>query len=222
MFDAVTTVLAAVSVAAAPTPRTPGPARPGHPAAAPVAASRDRAVSPADLKAAMRKLWEDHVTWTRLYIVSAVAGLPDAGPTAQRLLQNQVDIGDAIKPFYGDAAGARLTGLLRSHILTAADLITAAKAGNDAGVREASSRWYANADSIADFLSGANPANWPAATMRANMKHHLDLTLQEAQARLKGDWAADIAAYDAIHTHILQLADVLCAGIVAQFPDRVR
>src|SRR5512140_856035 len=69
----------------------------------------------------MRKLWEDHITWTRLYIVSAVAGLPDAQPTAERLLQNQADIGNAIKPFYGVGAGERLTSLLRDHILIAAD-----------------------------------------------------------------------------------------------------
>ena len=204
------------------------PVPPHAPAPAP---ARERAHAPApaavpdgrqELESGMRKLWEDHITWTRLYIVSAVAGLPDAGATAQRLLQNQVDIGNAIRPFYGDAAGERLTALLRQHILTAADLITAAKASNDAGVREASARWYANADSIAAFLSGANPSNWPRAIIQSNMHHHLDLTLAEAQARLKGDWAADIAAYDAIHAHILQLADVLSAGIIAQFPDKVR
>ena len=169
---------------------------------------------------AMRKLWEDHVTWTRLYIVSAAAGLPDAQATAGRLLQNQADIGNAIKPFYGDAAGERLTALLRQHILTAADLVTAAKAGNAADVQAASTRWYANADEIADFLSGANPGNWPRETMRAAMRHHLDLTLQEAQARLGGSWAADIAAYDAIHEHILGMADLLASGIISQFPQR--
>jgi hypothetical protein len=174
----------------------------------------------ADFHDAMRKLWEDHVTWTRLYIVSAAAGLPDAQSTAQRLLQNQADIGNAIKPFYGDAAGERLTALLRQHILTAADLVTAAKAGNSAGVQAASAKWSANADEIADFLSGANPKPWPRETMRSAMHHHLDLTLQEAQARLNGDWAGDIAAYDAVHTHILEMADLLSAGIISQFPAK--
>lgn len=169
---------------------------------------------------AMRKLWEDHITWTRLYIVSAVAGLPDAQPTADRLLRNQADIGDALKPFYGDAAGSELTALLRQHILIAAELVTAAKAENASKVQDASSRWDANAVQIADFLSAANPASWPAAAMRSEMRHHLELTLREAQARLAQDWAGDIAAYDAIHQHILGLADALSAGIVSQFPTK--
>jgi hypothetical protein len=171
---------------------------------------------------AMRKLWEDHVTWTRLYIVSAAAGLPDAQPAAERLLRNQADIGDAIKPFYGEAAGERLTALLRSHILIAADLVKAAKAGDTAAVEAASARWNTNADEIADFLSGANPDNWPRQTLRSEMRHHLDLTLREAQARLRGDWAADIAAYDTVHQHILGMADVLSAGIVKQQPRRFK
>ncbi|MGH7429995.1 MAG: hypothetical protein ACREJ4_16790, partial [Candidatus Methylomirabilaceae bacterium] len=95
----------------------------------------------AEFQDGMRKLWEDHVTWTRLYIVSAVAGLPDAQPTAQRLLQNQVDIGNAIKPYYGEAAGERLSALLRPHILIAAEIITAAKAGKTLDVQAASARW---------------------------------------------------------------------------------
>ena len=93
-----------------------------------LAAPIDRQTFNAD----MRKLWEDHITWTRLYIVDAIGGLPEKAATTQRLLQNQVDLGNAIKPFYGDAAGAKLTSLLRDHILIAAELIDAAKAGDSA------------------------------------------------------------------------------------------
>lgn len=201
-------MLAALMVAAGGNASTPALA----PAAVPV--------SRAAFHDGMRQLWEDHITWTRLYIVSAAAGLPDADATAQRLLKNQADIGAAITPFYGEAAGASLTALLRSHILTAAKLVAAAKGGDTAAVRSASDAWYANADSIADFLSAANPKAWPRATLRQAMHMHLDLTLKEATARLHGDWVADIAAYDAIHQHILQLADVLSSGIIGQFPAR--
>jgi hypothetical protein len=170
--------------------------------------------------AGMRKLWEDHVTWTRLYIVSALAGLPDKDATAQRLLQNQADLGNAIKPFYGDDAGAKLTALLRDHILIATELIDAAKAGDKGKQDGATTRWLANADDIAAFLSGANPENWPPAEAKKMMREHLDLTTEEVVAHLKKDWAASIASYDEVHEQILHMADMLSSGIAAQFPDK--
>ena len=169
----------------------------------------------------MRKLWEDHITWTRLYIVSALADAPDLKATTDRLLQNQADIGNAVKPFYGDAAGDKLTGLLRQHILIAADIVGAAKAGDKAKLDSSKTHWAANADEIAAFLSGANPAHWPAADMKAMMRDHLDLTTAELVARLNKDWTADVAAYDKIHAQILKMADMLSAGIAAQFPEKL-
>jgi hypothetical protein len=169
---------------------------------------------------AVRKLWEDHITWTRLYIVSAAAGLGDTDATAKRLLANQADIGNAIKPYYGEAAGTQLTALLRQHILTAADLITAAKAGDNAKVATLKADWYANGDQIAAFLSKANPTYWPLDALKQHMKMHLDLTLDEAVAQLQGKYAAGIADYDKIHVAILELADALSKGIAGQFPDR--
>lgn len=185
------------------------------------AAPKDTAkISPVAFNKAMRHLWEDHITWTRLYIVSAAANLPDKDATAQRLLQNQADIGKAVSAFYGDAAGDKLTALLKDHILGAAALIEVAKSGDQAKISDASAKWYANADEIAAFLNGANPKNWPLEDMKAGMKMHLDLTLAEATARLQGKYTDDIADYDKIHDHILGLADLLSTGIIKQFPNR--
>ncbi len=165
---------------------------------------------------AMRKLWEDHITWTRVFIISAAADLPDKSAATERLLQNQADIGNAIKPYYGDAAGDKLTTLLREHITTAAEVVAAAKANDKAKLDDANKHWFANADQIADFLSGANPKNWPAAEMKSMMRDHLNLTTTEVVARLKGDWAADIAAYDKVHDQIVHMSDMLSAGIIKQ------
>jgi hypothetical protein len=170
----------------------------------------------------MRRLWEDHVTWTRLAIISLVGDTPDTEATVGRLLQNQTDIGDAVKPFYGDAAGEELTRLLREHILIAADLIAAAKAGNEAALADAQSRWTANAEEIAGFLAGANPSFWDRDEMATMLHEHLRLTTNEAVARLQGDWAADVAAYDEIHVQALGMADMLSTGIIKQFPARFR
>jgi len=176
-------------------------------------------IDPVEFRQDMRKLWEDHVTWTRLFLVSAIANLPDLQPTAARLLQNQADIGAAVAPFYGNAAGAALTDLLRQHILLAADLVNAAKAGDAGAVATAKQRWYANGRDIADFLAGANPF-WSKKELRDMMREQLDQTLAEATARLQGDWEADMADYEAVHLHILHMSDVLAAGIIEQFPGR--
>jgi hypothetical protein len=170
----------------------------------------------------MRKLWEDHITWTRLAIVSFAGGLPDLPATEARLLRNQRDIGDAITPYYGQAAGDRLTGLLKAHIGGAVALLQAAKAGDAGQVAGARTAWYRNGDEIADFLHAANVRNWPRSEMRAMMRSHLDQTLSEAQNRLAGRYAADVRDYEAIHRHILEMADMLSAGIVRQFPARFR
>jgi hypothetical protein len=172
---------------------------------------------------AMRVLWEDHIVWTRQFIVSAATetgNLADIGPTTDRLLANQTDIGNALKLLYGDAAGDQVTALLRDHILTAAELVFAAKAGDAAAVEAAAAAWYQNADDIATALNGLNPRHWPLAEMKAHMKDHLDLTLKEAVARLQGRYADDITAYDEIHAQILAMADMLSDGIIAQFPAK--
>jgi hypothetical protein len=169
----------------------------------------------------MRKLWEDHVTWTRLAVISLTTSSPDTDATVARLLRNQTDIGNAVKPFYGRAAGAELTRLLREHITIAAGLITAAKAGDQPAVTAAQRRWEVNATQIARFLSRANP-NWRFGPMRSMLRDHLRLTTREVVARLQRNWTADVAAYDEIHRQALHMADMLSAGIVAQFPKRFR
>ena len=169
---------------------------------------------------AMRKLWEDHITWTRLVIVSAAASLPDLTFAVDRLMKNQEDIGNAIKPFYGDAAGDKLIALLKEHISGAYAVLNAAKAGDNAKLAVENKAWYKNADDIAVFLGGANPENWPVDQMKAHMKEHLDLTLAEAVARLQAKWAEDVAAYEKVHMQILNMADMLSNGIIAQFPKK--
>ena len=169
---------------------------------------------------AMRKLWVDHVAYTRLFIVSAAAGLPDKDATTQRLLQNQTDIGNAVAAYYGRDAGNQLTALLKDHILIAASIVTAAKAGDNAKVTSENARWRQNAVDISKFLHGANPKNWPEATLTSMMFAHLDQTLSEATNQLKGNYAASIKDYDRAMDHIVMMADALSDGIVAQFPSK--
>ena len=169
---------------------------------------------------AMDRLWEDHITWTRMVIVDFAAGLPDLKVAETRLLRNQADIGNAIKPYYRAAPGAQLTRLLRTHILEAVPVLQAAKAGDRAKLASALAAWNANAQQIAVFLARANPQHWPLAMMDDMMKRHLQLTTAEAAARIQGHWSADVKAYDQVHAEILAMSEMLADGIVAQFPAR--
>jgi len=171
------------------------------------------------LREDMRKLWTDHVVWTRDYIIAAAADAPDQQSAAGRLLKNQEDIGAAVGGFYGKAAGDQLTVLLKDHINIAVEVIKAAKAGNKAGLATADAKWQKNGEDIADFLSKANP-NWPRATLVDMMKTHLSTTTAEVTARLNKDWAADVRAFDEVYRHILMMSDALADGIVKQFPAK--
>lgn len=168
----------------------------------------------------MRRLWTDHVAYTRLFIISATGGSADKDATTQRLLQNQADIGNAVGGFYGKAAGDRVTALLRDHILIAADLVGAAKAGDKPKVDELNRKWRQNSTDIATFLNGANPKNWPTTTLQQLLFMHLDQTLAEATHRLEGNHAAELRDYDMIVTHALRMADALSDGIIKQFPQK--
>jgi hypothetical protein len=178
------------------------------------------ATSKSDFQDAMRRLWSDHVAYTRLFIVSAASGSADKDATTQRLLQNQTDIGDAVAGFYGRDAGNKLTALLKDHILIAANIVAAAKAGDNAKVTSENKRWHDNAVDLAKFLHAANPKHWPEPTLQTALFTHLDQTLSEASNELKGNYAASIKDYDQAMSHMLMVADTLSDGIIAQFPSK--
>ncbi|CAN7754942.1 glycosyltransferase [Paenibacillus sp. LjRoot153] len=173
------------------------------------------------LKQDMRRLWANHVGWTRSYIVSAIAGVEDQKDVLDRLLKNQQDIGDAVKPVYGDAAGNKLAELLREHIQLAGGVLDAAKAGNQADLAKFNKEWYRNADDIAKFLSAANP-NWSEKEQRDMLYAHLQFITDQVTARLKKDWKADILAFDKGEDHMMMYADMLSDGIIKQFPDKFK
>ena len=173
------------------------------------------------LRVAMRKLWSDHVLWTRDYVVNAVGATPATKVSAERLLRNQEDIGKAVATYYGKPAGDQLTKLLKEHITIAVDLVDAAKKDDQTKFKAADQRWTQNANEIARFLGKANKF-WPEDQVADLLSLHLELTKKEATARLRKDWSDDIQAFDDIFNEIMTLADALTAGIVQQFPEKFR
>jgi hypothetical protein len=172
---------------------------------------------------AMRALWEIHGTYTERAIVDAVSGNPETNAVVARLLLNQVGIGNAIKPYYGRAAGTALTKLLKTHIKTAVATVLAAKSGDATATQEAEAAFYANGRQVASFLHKANPRFWPLAAMQRMMRVHLNQVIALAIDQIKGHYGAGIKLYDRYIHHILVgMADMLSNGIIQQFPSRFR
>jgi hypothetical protein len=182
----------------------------------------DNSTAGVELKTDMRRLWDDHVVWTRNVIFNIIDDLPGSDEAVKRLMKNGDDIGNAIKSYYGEEAGKQLTDLLHTHISQAADLLKAAKKDDNTAFDALNKKWKENADEIATFLSKANPNNWKVEEMKKMMQEHLTLTLNEAVARKKKDYAGDIVAFDKVDDAILKMSDMLSMGIVEQFPDKFK
>ena len=183
---------------------------------------RTHALKPSEvaLSQAMRGLWDQHMEWTYATIAAFATGSTGFQPTVDRLLQNQTDLGNAIKPYYGEKAGTELSALLRAHILGYVPVLTAAKAGDTAGVDAAFAKVQANGAAIAALLHQANPENWPASAMEDMMAMHNEQTLTYAALQLQGKYAQSITEYDMAEAHMRDMADMLTTGIIAQFPNK--
>jgi hypothetical protein len=168
----------------------------------------------------MRALWEAHGAWTHMVIVSFVSGNPDLKAEEQVLLQNQVDIGDAVKPYYGAAAGNKLTALLKAHILGAVTVLVAAKSGDKSKLAKAVAAWSANGRQIADFLHAADPKFLSRSAARRMMAVHLQQVIGQAVDELTGKYGAGAKAFGPYIQHILDMADMISGGIIRQFPSR--
>ncbi|TSI02659.1 glycosyltransferase [Lysinibacillus sp. BW-2-10] len=188
------------------------------------AAPKEKSMSPAEVKFEndFRRLWIDHVLWTSNYITSATtAAAEDQEQVLARLLKNQEDIGNAIKPIYGENAGNKLTTLLKDHIVIAGKIVDAAKSKNESLVDQLNKEWLKNADEIAAFLSGANP-HLKNEELKSLLTMHLKLVANDLSASLNKDWNARIASIDEGVTHMIIMSDTISKAVVKQFPDKFK
>lgn len=164
----------------------------------------------------LRNLWTDHVMWTREFIISTAADLGALDAVTARLLQNPDDFAKLLSIVYGEDVAENFKQLFTEHLLIAADLVNAAKAGNTQAAEQARTMWYDNADAIAKFLSEVNPY-WNEMTWQNYLYSHLEMIEKEAVARLNNQYEEDIMLFDEIKEEALEMADYMFAGIQQQF-----
>jgi hypothetical protein len=190
----------------------------------------------------MRQLWSDQVAFTRQYVIAAVAGRPvsevltkllgqavapvatapgvrelvpqlsDGDAAAVRLLTTMEATGEALEPYFGEDSANELTRLLRRHVLIAVELLSAARSGHIERFKEEDERWVASANEIAGLLSSLNQ-EWPREVLEQHLQLLLQLTKDEAVARIAGNSRADRRTYDAIQREAMVIADLMDEGL---------
>ena len=164
-----------------------------------------------------RLLWEQHVYWTRMFIISVVFNLPDIQYVTNRLLRNPEDFAEVFSLFYAEDVVSIFVELFTQHLTIAAELVKAAEAGNNAAAADAEKRWYANADQIASFLGRINPY-WTEQEWRKLLYDHLSMTKNEAVYMLTQRYEDSINVFDNIEQQALVMADTMTQGILKMFP----
>lgn len=173
-----------------------------------------------ELNRSMRNLWNAHMYWTLITVDAYYNDPKGLNAKLDRLLQNQKDIGAAIVPYYGQAAGDQLAKLLTEHIQLAVPVLKAAKENNKEALDKAVKDWYANAKDIGSFLASANPKNWTTKETQGALEMHITHTIAYSVSILKGDYTQSFGGFEEALHHMVHLADILTEGITKQFPDK--
>ncbi len=181
----------------------------------------DVVITPAEesLWLQMRTLWQEHVFWTRMAIISIIQDSEDKGPVLNRLLRNYEDMAETLVPYLGNETAREYGDLIEEHLQIAAELVTAAKEEDQTAFEDANARWYENADEIAAFENTTIP-KLALEERKAMWYEHLNLTKNETVELLNKDYNTSIDTFDLIEEQANMMADSLANGIIQQFPER--
>ncbi|MCJ7445004.1 MAG: hypothetical protein MUO26_10840 [Methanotrichaceae archaeon] len=181
----------------------------------------DRVITPAEasLLLQLRTLWQEHIFWTRMAIMTIIQNSGDKDPVIARLLRNYEDMAETVQPYLGNESAKNYGDLIEEHLIIAAELVETAKDGNETALEDVNSRWFKNADEIASFENKTIPVL--TLEMREAMWHeHLNLTKNQTQQLLAKDFNASIDTFDRIEEQSNMMADSLAEGIIQQFPEK--
>ena len=163
-----------------------------------------------DLKATLRKLFTDHAVYTKFVLNDIVDGVSSVNAFLNRLLDNQVDIGNQLKAIIGEEAGNTLTYLLQQHIKLAGEVIKSAAGHDDENVLQRNvNELFENSNKVAEFLSSLNPEQLPYDVTESMFHTHNQFVIDMTISRLNGQHEEEQRLYDAYYNEILELSDAI-------------
>jgi hypothetical protein len=179
------------------------------------------AISSADFKSNMKRLWLENMSYTRNFIISSLADLPDLPKLKERLNKNHSDIAEEFKTFYGNIVAENVAEILQKHITTTEEIVKVVNKGTQEQFLEINARWEANAEELAEFLNIKMPKI--AKQTFSNMFYkQLTATSGQIVARVKKDWDSDFAYFDKGLVNVQVIAETLADGLMKQFPKKFK
>jgi len=161
------------------------------------------------LKDTVRKLFTDHAAYTKFFIESFLNSSEDVKAIENRLLQNQQDIGNAVKPIIGITNGNQLTALLTQHIILAAEVLNQLKQNNQSKLKTAINNLFNNSEHVAEFLNSLNPQKLPLPAIADEFHQHNQFVIDLALLHSEKKWEEEVSCYDAYYNHMLHFADLI-------------
>jgi hypothetical protein len=176
---------------------------------------------PIPLKETMRILFLRHAEFTAARVMhSLVDKQPDIQVALAHLLENQEDIGVALKPSIGDKKADTLIALLKEHIQLAGVVISEAVLNHDNQVlnpdtvlKEKIIALFAQGDRIATFLCALNPEKLPLDITKKMFLNHNQFVVDMTVARLQQNYEQEMRLYYPYQTEILVLSDSIVNAV---------
>lgn len=172
-----------------------------------------------ELSTTSSQLLGDRIFWTRMYLIDVMSNNGFADADLSRLMNNQEDIGNVIKPYYGEKASNIVTNFLKKDISDMVTFVDATKVQDTRAQAKANNDWHTNANQTTDFLAREN-TNFSVTDMHFMVKSYLDMTQQEIKDIVGKKYDASISDFDIMRNNMTQVADALASGIRQQFPER--
>lgn len=149
-------------------------------------------------------------------------GAEDFDQAAAALFANSDDIAAAISSLYGQEGGAAFLEIWNSHIGYLVDYVTAANAGDQAGMDQALADLEEYKTEQAAFFESATDGRLPAAALEEGLTMHIDQLLKAFDAYKAGDFeTAYMQEREAIH-HMSMFGETLSIAVADQFPTVVQ